>query len=482
MHSKSIMTIHDMAIYSGLKTEGYRGEPSFRIYDFFVFALIGILAGVLGALWIEANCYVSKFRRRFIGSNQIKKFAELLTLSILTTCVLWFVPLLYTRCTPNEAINVIDKTILRQMNCPDGYYNQLGTLFLNPSGSVGLNLLYWERYHSFDALSLFIAGFSYHILLLLLFGSSTAMGIFIPLLYVGALYGRALANLAVLHTNFIPDGLTDPAIILLYTMVTSVAILAGVVRVLISITVIMMCSIGVTYLITPFMVATLFAKVIGKAIFGKPGIYDCILETKGVPFLETECPKSVISRGLCAKDIMSRAPLISLRPEQGIGPLLDCLKKYPGIADFPVIDSSRGGILLGVVTKRAVLTILSHRELFYNRGDNSTCALKFDQFILERVKRVKLDMSTVLEIETNNDREKVVDLTPYLEIGHDTVNQFVSVHRTYELFRSLGLRALIVADAFGRPIGVITRRDLKLLEDVGLKEEEYVQRLSELSC
>ena len=256
MHNKSIMTIDDMAIYSGLENEGYRGQPSFRIYDFFVFALIGILAGVLGALWIEANCYVSKFRRRFIGSNQIKKFAELLTLSILTTCVLWFVPLLYTRCTPNEAIHVIDKTILRQMNCPDGYYNQLGTLFLNPSGSVGLNLLYWEHYHSFDALSLFIAGFSYHILLLLLFGSSTAMGIFIPLLYVGALYGRALANLAVLHTNFIPDGLTDPAIIIIYTMVTSVAILAGVVRVLISITVIMMCSIGVTYLITPFMVAT----------------------------------------------------------------------------------------------------------------------------------------------------------------------------------------------------------------------------------
>jgi chloride channel 7 len=294
---------HNLAVYSGLpgqrsslsclniKNDGdlyFKSEPSFGAYDFFFFAVIGILAGIVGSLWIEANSYITTLRRR-VGLNRMGKLIELLTLSILTTCIFWFLPLLYTRCTAMEAISTSDTTILRQMNCPDGYYNQLGTLFLNPPGAVGLNLLYWEEgKEAFDAGPLAIAGFTYHILLLLLFGTSTAMGIFIPLLYAGACYGRALAVVIVYHTDFFPDdddcGHRE-AILSTYTMVCSVALLAGVVRVLISLTAIMVCSIGVTYLITPFMVATLFAKVVGKAMFGRPGIYDVIIETRVSFFL-----------------------------------------------------------------------------------------------------------------------------------------------------------------------------------------------------
>lgn len=294
------LDVHDMAIFSGLpgerslsnlidigiKIDGdlyLRSEPSFRVYDFFFFAVIGIIAGILGSLWIEANSYITTLRRK-MNLNRMGKLIELLTLSILTTCILWFLPLLYTRCTAMEAIHADDTTILRQMNCPDGYYNQLGTLFLNPPGGVGLNLLYWEGgKQAFDPGPLAVAGFTYHILLLLLFGTSTAMGIFIPLLFAGACYGRAVAVLIVYHTDFFPDDGGNghrEAVMSTYTMVCSVALLAGVVRVLISLTIIMICSIGVTYLITPFMVATLFAKVVGKAMFGRPGIYDVIIESK----------------------------------------------------------------------------------------------------------------------------------------------------------------------------------------------------------
>ena len=286
--------LHDMAIYSGMPGDRYaegdgptgNGDnfaatgPKFRIFDFFFFAIIGIVAGILGALWIKANGYITKFRMK-MKLNRTGKLIELLTLSILTTCVFWFVPLWYTRCSPNDAIHATEKGFLRQMNCPDGYYNQLSTLLLNPSGGVGLNVLYWEgNQHAFDPGPLFVAGLCYHILLLLLFGSSTAMGIFIPLLYAGACYGRAFAIMAVYHSGMSPLDEHKEAVMATYTMVCSIALLAGVARVLISLTIIMVCSISVTYMITPFMVATLFAKVVGKAIFGEPGIYDCIIETR----------------------------------------------------------------------------------------------------------------------------------------------------------------------------------------------------------
>ena len=150
------------------------------------------------------------------------------------------------------------------MNCPDGYYNQVGTLLLNLPGGVGFNILYWEKAQNYDPVSLLIAGVAYHILLLLLFGSSISMGTFIPLLCVGACYGRAFAILMMDHTNFITDDQHRDAIVTTYTMVCSVALLAGVVRVLISLTVVMICSIGTTYLITPLWLRPCFPKSLVK--------------------------------------------------------------------------------------------------------------------------------------------------------------------------------------------------------------------------
>ena len=291
--------IHSMEVYSGLPgqrrsrfdigvnvtTDGltgseihYRSQPGYRFYDFVFFAAIGILAGIVGALWIEGSVVLSRFRRR-IDLHRAGKVAEILGLTLLVSCVLWFLPRVYTRCNPRESSGLTDDSILRQLNCPDGQYNQLGTLFLNGPGNIGLNLLYWEPAQTFDPVVLLLAGSTYHVLLLLLFGSTISMGIFVPLLYMGACYGRAISILATRHMEFDESDRRDH-MVFTFTMVSSVAVLAGVARVLISLSVIMICSIGTTYLLTPFMVATLFAKIVGKAVSGRPGIYDVVLEMR----------------------------------------------------------------------------------------------------------------------------------------------------------------------------------------------------------
>ena len=53
-----------------------------------------------------------------------------------------------------------------------------------------------------------------------------------------------------------------------------------------------------------------------------------------------------------------------------------------------------------------------------------------------------------------------VQLSPY------TFNEDGSAERAYELFRTLGLRILIVTDLEARPVGIITREDLKILEKI----------------
>ncbi|KAL3903676.1 MAG: hypothetical protein SGILL_010356 [Bacillariaceae sp.] len=346
-----------------------------------------------------------------------------------------------------------------------------------------------------------LAGTCYLVLLLLLFGTSISMGIFIPLLYIGACFGNAIGTWMQVGQS----------VVVVYSIACSVAMLAGVARVLISLTTIMVCATGLTYMVAPFMLVTVFAKVTGKAMFGRPGIYDVILEMKGIPFLESDPPSSMRMRGMKAEDIMSSSPLITLTPEQNIGELIEYLKRHPHFADFPVVDPSRDGIYLGVVTRDDLYTILTHRELFYEPGDHSNNdleeeikeaiqeqpkaddhtdqsgrsqllekkpprrALKFEELVHDRYHKA-LNIDTVMKTVTEYDFSKVIDLTPYMEIGHYTIHQKVSVERTFEQFRTLGLRDLVVTDANGRPVGVITRYDLKLLEEVGMDDSRVSRK------
>jgi len=53
-----------------------------------------------------------------------------------------------------------------------------------------------------------------------------------------------------------------------------------------------------------------------------------------------------------------------------------------------------------------------------------------------------------------------VDLKHYINLSAPKVDINHSLHRTYMLFRTLGLRHLIVTDIRNRVVGIITRKDL----------------------
>jgi hypothetical protein len=84
--------------------------------------------------------------------------------------------------------------------------------------------------------------------------------------------------------------------------------LGGVVRVLISMIAIMICATGFSCIETPYKIATLFERVVGKAVFGLPDVYDLILEMKGIA---TTPPKSITMRGI---QTLNRSPLVTLEP------------------------------------------------------------------------------------------------------------------------------------------------------------------------
>lgn len=291
-------------------------------------------------------------------------------------------------------------------------------------------------------------------------------GIFIPLLYVGACYGRAFGLLI---------GNQD---VQCYAIVCSVAQLSGVARVLISITAIMMTSTGLPQLVTPFMVATIFARVSGKWLLGQPGIYDIILEAKGIPFLEETPPRVLEYHGLKASDVMT-SPVVTILPQTRVGDLLAILNKYEFILDFVVTDPSRGGRLVGLISRDDLINVLSCRELFFLSGDMTSekaaqddlpsgmGALKFSELTKRHFRLGEVEGSLGAD-----ERDKLVNLTPYVQIAQCTFDQNGSASRLYELFRLLGLRTMVITggsngnetDNCTVPVGVVQRHDLKEFE------------------
>lgn len=63
---------------------------------------------------------------------------------------------------------------------------------------------------------------------------------------------------------------------------------ASVIRVLVSITVIMVDTTGMSTFVSPFMIVTLASRFTGKSMFGSEGIYDEILKLRKIPFLEEQ--------------------------------------------------------------------------------------------------------------------------------------------------------------------------------------------------
>ena len=65
-----------------------------------------------------------------------------------------------------------------------------------------------------------------------------------------------------------------------------------------------------------------------------------------------------------------------------------------------------------------------------------------------------------------------MSLDKYITLSPITFEEDGSAERAFELFRTLGLRQLIIIDSDKRPIGVVTRFDLKALEEEEREERE----------
>ncbi|NXJ75781.1 CLCB protein, partial [Trogon melanurus] len=200
--------------------------------------LLGMLGGLLGALFVSLNIKINKLRMQFF--NSIQKLSLRKTSKLLETVLILVISCVPLVANLGSGINflILDVGCILSFPCSSEWGSAAALLV--ESGKQGITYLFKRGTHEeFGYTSLCTALAFYFILSCWTAGSAVASGLVIPMLFTGALYGRIIGLILVSIFGVQTDeygAWIDPG---LFAAIGAASFFSGVSRLTISLTVIM---------------------------------------------------------------------------------------------------------------------------------------------------------------------------------------------------------------------------------------------------
>ncbi|MGH0172579.1 UNVERIFIED_CONTAM: hypothetical protein FKN15_070546 [Acipenser sinensis] len=436
----------------------WRIAMEYNIYEIPLFIFMGVMGGVLGAIFNTLNYWLTIFRIRYIHRPCLQ-VTEAVLVAAVTATVSFAMIYFSNDCQPlgeNQAEYPL------QLFCSDGEYNSMATAFFNtPEKSV--RSLFHDPPGSYNPQTLGLFTLSYFLLAFWTYGLTVSAGVFIPSLLIGAAWGRLFGIFLASMTN----GSFQSSVFIR-------VIDSGIVRMTLSLTVIMVEATGnVTYGL-PIMLVLMTAKIIGD--YFVEGLYDIHIKLQSVPFLHWEAPAT--SHALTAREVMS-SPVTCFSRLEKVGNIVDVLSNaamnnngFPVVSEFSASDEP--GRLCGLILRSQLIVLLKHK-VFVERAHSSLIQRKLQ---MKDFRDAYPRFPPIQSIHVSQDeRECMMDLSEFMNPTPYTVPQETSLPRVFKLFRALGLRHLVVVDEENRVVGLVTRKDLARyhLGKHGLEEMQISQ-------
>lgn len=404
-------------------------SQKYQIWELPIFAAMGIFGGLCGALFNELNMRLSKWRMRHVGARGCVRFFEALFVTVAIVSFNFFAPLLKQDGSTHM-----------------GGFCAAQKLFTDRGGEAIRELFHSEEHIDMGMLSFFaLIHFAQTVWT---YGLGVPSGLFVPSLLGGASFGRIVGQFMY---QFHPLA-TTPGF---YALMGAAAMLSGMARITISLVVILMETTGEANWSIPLFVVVMCATWTGN-YFNK-GIYHIHIELRHIPLLEQRPEDELLA--LQAKDIMSEK-VTSFHCRATVKDLIGTLEGCRHGA-FPVVDASDR--FVGLLERSTIMHVL---QLGKQYGALTRCpAVDKDNMVpyVEMVRNghpKKPALSAVKEALAAEDYDKIVDLTPYTDMGCYTVQECASAMRCHTLFRSMGLRHLTVLSDGHVVRGIITRKEL----------------------
>ncbi|DAZ95794.1 TPA: hypothetical protein N0F65_009190 [Lagenidium giganteum] len=551
--------------HTGTFTLGPFTSSTYQLWEVPVFIMMGIGGGLQGAFFNALNMRLTMLRSRWIRTRRAA-WTEAVIVSLLVSTLTFVTPFILGQCRAlpqiredlthlmqpgaprnkvfsfqmetlhrngsacicescnnigldggdcfqaEDTIEYPYKKELIQFYCKRGEYNDLATLMLS-TGEEAIKHLFHAPTDSFAVRNLVVFWVMMLLLACLTSGIKVPSGLLVPSLLVGAAYGRLWTRVVNYFGVRGAMNAVDPRS---YGLVGSVAMLGGVARMTISLTVMILeCTGNIEYGL-PLILTSFFARWVGNSF--TEGLYHIHIHLRHIPFLDWSPP----ARGffLRAGQVMTPNPKC-LRVVERAGVVFDLLVNTQHNA-FPVIEENPTfgqRFFAGVILRKQLNVILGHRDLSVDRptpftrqpgpqqrkSKETPARTEEDELSRPEARLLRSDdertprrrnsneyCESFLDMEasypryptplspsqfnarppaTNNrhdeytlseeDRELWVDLSPYINQTPYVIFEDAPFTRAYRLFRSAGLRHLVVVNRQNNVRGIITRRELQ---------------------
>ncbi|MCJ1337344.1 hypothetical protein MMC09_002626 [Bachmanniomyces sp. S44760] len=405
-----------LVLYQVTYTSGWHG------FEMAPFALLGIIGGIYGGLFIKVNMIVAKWRR----SSQISQYPilEVFLVSIVTAAINF--PNIFMRAQSSELVYILFA------ECAAISDDQFGICETGAAYAGLISLLILAAVIGFVFASI-------------TFGLQIPAGIILPSMAIGALYGRALGIIMEIWQKTHPGALLfstceqDMPCITpgTYAIIGAASALGGVTRMTVSIVVIMFELTGALTYVLPIMIAVMISKWVGDA-FGKRGIYESWIHFNEYPFLDnrddTVIPDAPISQ------LMIR--IEDLATLSATGHTIQSLRDFLVTNDyrgFPVVSDHASNILLGYISRTELMYAL---QLAGNKPRNHLPSAE-----------------VFFSHQPNADPNNTLDLRPWMDQTPITLNGKSSFQLTVNMFQKLGLKYVLFVGQ-GALQGLLTKKDI----------------------
>lgn len=184
-------------------------------------------------------------------------------------------------------------------------------------------------------------------------------GLFIPVLKMGAAYGRLLGEL--MH-EFFPDGIKygkyvhSASIVPGSYAVVGAAAFSGAVTHTISTSVILFEMTGQIVHIIPVILGVLIANAVCQSL--QPSIYDSIIEIKKLPYLPPIASSNSVSHKILVRDFMNRYFAYVWKKNCTYQDIKTLLATHKKLISFPLVECPKSMKLLGSVPRSDLLKML----------------------------------------------------------------------------------------------------------------------------
>ncbi|GAB1741811.1 hypothetical protein NU219Hw_g7219t1 [Hortaea werneckii] len=403
-------------------------HSGWHAFELVPFALIGILGGLYGAMFIKLNMRIASWRASARNMFVQRPVLEVLIVALATALISF--PITFLRAQSNELVEHLFA------ECKDIQDDYLG---LCRAGIANTGVIF----------ALILSGLLGFLLTTVTFGLQIPAGILLPSMAIGATYGRVVGLVMEVwqqqHPNFIAFSTCEPDIPCVtpgtYAVIGAASALAGATRMTVSIVVIMFELTGALTYVLPIMIAVMLSKWVGDA-FGKRGIYESWISIQGYPFLDNKIDDAVVP-DVPVNNIMTRVEDLICITATGhtISSLQELLQEHQ-FRGYPVIASLRDPTLLGYISRTELAFALSTAVAPSPSG-----------------RALPPETECFFAHQPLADPTITLDLRPWMDQTPITLNSRTSFQLVRDMFEKLGLRYLVFTDR-GELAGLLTKKDL----------------------